>query len=46
VLKADVPVLVHKTDAGAVWLDLHTDDEVRHAFASGSVLGAMAFLPR
>jgi len=33
VLKADVPGLVHKTDAGAVRLDLHTDDEVRRAFA-------------
>jgi acyl-CoA synthetase (NDP forming) len=29
VLKADVPGLVHKTDAGAVQLDLHGDSEVR-----------------
>jgi acyl-CoA synthetase (NDP forming)/GNAT superfamily N-acetyltransferase len=29
VVKADVPGLVHKTDAGAVLLDLRTDDDVR-----------------
>jgi acyl-CoA synthetase (NDP forming)/GNAT superfamily N-acetyltransferase len=29
VLKADVPGLVHKTDAGAVLLDLRTEDDVR-----------------
>jgi len=34
VLKADVPGLVHKTDAGAVRLDLHTDAEVRQAYRS------------
>jgi acyl-CoA synthetase (NDP forming)/RimJ/RimL family protein N-acetyltransferase len=33
VLKADVPGLVHKTDAGAVQLDLHTETEVRQAYA-------------
>ena len=32
VLKADVPGLVHKTDAGAVELDLHTEAEVRNAY--------------
>ena len=32
VLKADVPGLVHKTDAGAVELDLHTTAEVRAAY--------------
>ena len=32
VLKADVPGLVHKTDAGAVELDLHTAAEVRAAY--------------
>ena len=32
VLKADVPGLVHKTDAGAVLLDLHTEAEVRAAY--------------
>jgi acyl-CoA synthetase (NDP forming)/GNAT superfamily N-acetyltransferase len=32
VLKADVPGLVHKTDAGAVQLDLHGPDEVRAAY--------------
>ncbi len=32
VLKADVPGLLHKTDAGAVLLDLHSPDEVRRAF--------------
>jgi acyl-CoA synthetase (NDP forming)/GNAT superfamily N-acetyltransferase len=32
VLKADVPGLVHKTDAGAVELDLHTEAEVRGAY--------------
>ena len=29
VVKADVPGLVHKTDAGAVLLDLRTEDDVR-----------------
>lgn len=33
VLKADVPGLVHKSDAGAVKLDLHTAGEVRTAYA-------------
>jgi len=32
VLKADVPGLVHKTDAGAVLLDLRTEAEVRAAY--------------
>ena len=32
VLKADVPGLVHKTDAGAVELDLRTEAEVRSAY--------------
>jgi acyl-CoA synthetase (NDP forming)/GNAT superfamily N-acetyltransferase len=32
VLKADVPGLVHKTDAGAVLLDLRTDDDVRAGY--------------
>ena len=32
VLKADVPGLVHKTDAGAVELDLYTAAEVRAAY--------------
>jgi acyl-CoA synthetase (NDP forming)/GNAT superfamily N-acetyltransferase len=32
VLKADVPGLLHKTDAGAVALDLRTDEDVRAAF--------------
>ena len=32
VLKADVPGLVHKTDAGAVELDLRTEAEVRNAY--------------
>ena len=32
VLKADVPGLLHKTDAGAVELDLRTEDEVRAAY--------------
>ena len=32
VLKADVPGLVHKTDAGAVQLDLRTEDDVRSAY--------------
>ena len=32
VLKADVPGLVHKTDAGAVELDLRTEAEVRAAY--------------
>jgi acyl-CoA synthetase (NDP forming)/GNAT superfamily N-acetyltransferase len=32
VLKADVPGLVHKTDAGAVQLDLHGAEEVRAAY--------------
>ncbi len=31
-LKADVPGLVHKTDAGAVQLDLHGPDEVRAGY--------------
>jgi acyl-CoA synthetase (NDP forming)/RimJ/RimL family protein N-acetyltransferase len=33
VLKADVPGLVHKSDAGAVKLDLRTSDEVADAYA-------------
>jgi acyl-CoA synthetase (NDP forming) len=32
VLKADVPDLVHKTDASAVQLDLHGDGEVRAGY--------------
>jgi acyl-CoA synthetase (NDP forming)/GNAT superfamily N-acetyltransferase len=32
VLKADVPGLVHKTDAGAVLLDLRTEDDVRDGY--------------
>jgi acyl-CoA synthetase (NDP forming)/GNAT superfamily N-acetyltransferase len=32
VLKADIPGLVHKTDAGAVQLDLRTEDDVRRAY--------------
>ncbi|HEY6274720.1 MAG TPA: acetate--CoA ligase family protein, partial [Streptosporangiaceae bacterium] len=32
VLKADVPGLVHKTEAGAVRLDLHGEQEVRAAY--------------
>jgi acyl-CoA synthetase (NDP forming)/GNAT superfamily N-acetyltransferase len=32
VLKADVPGLVHKTDAGAVELDLRTEADVRNAY--------------
>ena len=32
VLKADVPGLIHKTDAGAVQLDLHGPDEVRAGY--------------
>ena len=32
VLKADVPGLVHKTDAGAVLLDLRTEDDVRAGY--------------
>jgi len=32
VLKADVPGLLHKTDAGAVELDLRTEADVRSAF--------------
>ncbi len=32
VLKADVPGLIHKTDAGAVELDLHTEADVRRAY--------------
>jgi len=32
VLKADVPGLLHKTDAGAVELDLRTEAEVRAAY--------------
>jgi acyl-CoA synthetase (NDP forming)/GNAT superfamily N-acetyltransferase len=32
VLKAEVPGLVHKTDAGAVQLDLHGPDEVRAGY--------------
>ena len=34
VLKADVPGLLHKTDAGAVELDLRTEAEVRAAYRS------------
>jgi acyl-CoA synthetase (NDP forming)/RimJ/RimL family protein N-acetyltransferase len=33
VLKADVTGLVHKTDAGAVMLDLRTEHDVRRAYA-------------
>jgi acyl-CoA synthetase (NDP forming)/GNAT superfamily N-acetyltransferase len=33
VLKADVPGLVHKTDAGAVVLDLRTEADVRAAYS-------------
>jgi acyl-CoA synthetase (NDP forming)/GNAT superfamily N-acetyltransferase len=32
VVKADVPGLVHKTDAGAVLLDLRTEDDVRAGY--------------
>jgi acyl-CoA synthetase (NDP forming)/GNAT superfamily N-acetyltransferase len=32
VVKADVPGLVHKTDAGGVLLDLRTDDDVRAGY--------------
>jgi acyl-CoA synthetase (NDP forming)/RimJ/RimL family protein N-acetyltransferase len=32
VLKADVPGLLHKSDSGAVALDLRTSDDVREAF--------------
>jgi acyl-CoA synthetase (NDP forming)/GNAT superfamily N-acetyltransferase len=32
VLKADVPGLVHKTDAGAVQLDLRPEADIRHAY--------------
>jgi acyl-CoA synthetase (NDP forming) len=32
VLKADVPGVLHKTEMGAVALDLHTPDEVRAAY--------------
>jgi len=32
VLKADVPGLVHKTDAGAVQLDLRTEADIRRAY--------------
>jgi acyl-CoA synthetase (NDP forming)/GNAT superfamily N-acetyltransferase len=32
VIKADVPGLVHKTDAGAVLLDLRTEDDVRAGY--------------
>ena len=32
VLKADVPGLVHKTDAGAVLLDLRTEEDVRRGY--------------
>jgi acyl-CoA synthetase (NDP forming)/GNAT superfamily N-acetyltransferase len=32
VLKADVPGVVHKTDAGAVLLDLRTEDDVRAGY--------------
>ena len=32
VLKADVPGLIHKTDVGAVELDLRTEADVRNAF--------------
>jgi acyl-CoA synthetase (NDP forming)/GNAT superfamily N-acetyltransferase len=45
VLKADVPGLVHKTDAGAVRLDLHGPDEVRagyRALADGFGAGMSA----
>jgi acyl-CoA synthetase (NDP forming)/GNAT superfamily N-acetyltransferase len=34
VLKADVPGLVHKTDAGAVLLDLRTEADVRAAYGT------------
>ena len=32
VLKADVPGLVHKTDAGAIQLDLRTEDDIRRGY--------------
>ncbi len=32
VMKADVPGLVHKTDAGAVQLDLRTETDIRRAY--------------
>jgi acyl-CoA synthetase (NDP forming) len=37
VLKADVPGLVHKTEAGAVRLGLHTEEEVRLGYAELSI---------
>jgi succinyl-CoA synthetase beta subunit len=50
VLKAEVPRLVHKTDAGAVELDLHTAAEVRAAYRRlaarfGSRLGRVLVQP-
>jgi acyl-CoA synthetase (NDP forming)/GNAT superfamily N-acetyltransferase len=33
VLKADVPALVHKSDAGAVLLDLRTESDIRRGYA-------------
>jgi acyl-CoA synthetase (NDP forming)/GNAT superfamily N-acetyltransferase len=33
-LKADVEDMLHKTGAGTVWLDLHTEDDVRSAYDS------------
>jgi len=50
VLKAEVPGLVHKTDAGAVELDLHTAAEVRAAYRRltarfGSRLGSVLVQP-
>ena len=44
VLKADVPGLLHKSDAGAVRLDLRSPDEVRRAFEefAGTFAGRLA----
>ncbi len=49
-VKANVPGLVHKTDAGAVLLDLRGPDEVRQAFADlaqrfGSKLAGVVIQP-
>ncbi len=47
VIKAEVPGLLHKTEAGAVELDLHGDDEVRaamrrlHASLGGRISGVL-----
>lgn len=50
VLKADVPGLVHKSDAGAVKLGLRTAEEVRRAYAElagrfGTRLGGVLIQP-